>query len=378
MRLAWRIEIGLLLCVLQPLPTEQVLDNFHMPAPGQFWRLHSGKPLRESGLSQDEIRQLLGAVRPYYKIQTALSDDTFKNELLAEHVDMGQGRQVGLVLQDNDRLCQNGNCQTWFFRKVSGDWQSVIFAPPGQVTGIALERFAFVPPPPSSPLLDLVTVSHSADDNYPVHLWAFVDDRWGGHYGIDDYHCWHQKQQKLGLTPCVDFQLPDSMYTSRTGAPLSDPASAGLSEVEIDTIVSTVLKGVADPDMWSADALRRELLVLHLDIGVGADNGLAIQGAGGMLCGGTGNCQIWFFSKSGKTWKLLPLAAGPPAEGALASMFASVPPKHNGLYELVLCTHAGGGLMSIEQWWFDGTRYLSRENYCRDAGSGEVLQGRCQ
>ncbi len=155
-------------------------------------------------------------------------------------------------------------------------------------------------------------------------------------------------------------------YSSHSGQTL---ASMGLSEGEIARI--TEISGV------DASAV----LARHVDMGEGADNGLAVQGNGLDLCGATGNCASWFFRKAGGQWQLAaPDSPGlGESTGVFVAMFAFVPPKHNGFFEMILMNHLSVAEYPFEVWWFDGTKYVPRAGYCWYPGpnGGQVQESGC-
>jgi hypothetical protein len=72
-------------------------------------------------------------------------------------------------------------------------------------------------------------------------------------------------------------------------------ASAKLSAIDVDEIINAVKKSAFDvPKSW-----RAELRFHRIDLGMGP--GIVVQGTS-LLCGGTGNCQIWVFRKDKANW----------------------------------------------------------------------------
>jgi hypothetical protein len=62
----------------------------------------------------------------------------------------------------------------------------------------------------------------------------------------------------------------------------------------------------------------------------------------------------------------------------LSTIFAAVPPRHNGLYELIIAQHLDAFDTPFQQFWFDGGKYVLHARYCRYGESGEVLAGDCE
>src|SRR5215472_3484991 len=77
-------------------------------------------------------------------------------------------------------------------------------------------------------------------------------------------------------------------------------AAAHLSRPEVQQILKEVEQSAYDvPEDW-----KSELRIKRVDLGSSA--GVILQGSK-LLCGGTGNCQIWVFRKLGNKWlSLLP------------------------------------------------------------------------
>ena len=157
--------------------------------------------------------------------------------------------------------------------------------------------------------------------------------------------------------------------------------SAGISEGDLDNetvaelIAMTVGKRDADKEMLGDKDPEEELIAIHLDLGEGIQNGLVVQGSEN-LCGATGNCAMWFFRKIGGKWK--PLHFEDEGGGTVASMFEAVPPKHSGLYELILGSHMNAFEIPYAQYWYDGKTYVLHQSYCEYSETGEVLAGDCE
>lgn len=184
----------------------------------------------------------------------------------------------------------------------------------------------------------------------------------------DDYHKLFADGTESG-PPALAFDLTtfqQNSHASHDGYPLD---RAGLSEGEIASVVALI--GV-DADQVQA---RR------VDMGEGLENGLVVQGNSIGLCGATGNCDTWFLRKSGGMWQFAVSTNGSGAEsGFYVAVFAFVPPKHNGLFEMITMGRGGGFQYPFEVWWFDGTKYAPHAGYCwyPGPGKGQVVEGDCR
>lgn len=118
----------------------------------------------------------------------------------------------------------------------------------------------------------------------------------------------------------------------------------------------------------------------HIDLGEGAENGLAVLGNyeyPSVLCGGTGNCATWFLRKVVNQWNLI---IGRPPDRTIErpesrcanartcepapwpAAFVLLEGKHNGLKDIAFATNRGGLQMGYEVWEFNGTRYVVNSN----------------
>lgn len=154
-------------------------------------------------------------------------------------------------------------------------------------------------------------------------------------------------------------RVKENWHLSHKGTPISQ---IGLGQKEVSTILSKV----------GVDA--KAVLAWRVDMGEGGENGLVVQGNDD-LCGATGNCQTWFFRKVDRDWQPLTGDWGPDPD-TLVAAFAFLPPKHNGLDELVIVTHPG----RVEVWWYDKAKqkYLSNDVYCWQGNNDEAIEGKCR
>lgn len=159
------------------------------------------------------------------------------------------------------------------------------------------------------------------------------------------------------------------MYVSWEGQPI---AEIGLKPKELADVLSIVLstsKHGPVSDFRSPSALEEKLLARHVDMGEGTNKGLDVHGRG-LLCGASGNCPTWFFRRPHAKWELV-------LGGQWPGAFAFIPPKHNGLLDLVLIAHMSAGEAPTDVWQFNGTLFERTKSYC-SYGDGRVLEGGCQ
>jgi hypothetical protein len=159
------------------------------------------------------------------------------------------------------------------------------------------------------------------------------------------------------------------MYVSWEGQPIGE---IGLKPKEMTDLLSTLLSTSRHgpvADLRSPDALEKEVLARHVDMGEGAENGLDVHGRG-QLCGASGNCATWLFRRShATTWQLVLDEQWPGA-------FAFIPPKHNRLSNLVLVMHLSADEAPTDIWQFNGTKFERLKSYC-SYGDGKTVEGKC-
>lgn len=123
-------------------------------------------------------------------------------------------------------------------------------------------------------------------------------------------------------------------------------AKLNLSATELKQVISGVQAAAFDsPDSWEKELLGRR-------VSLGAAPGLVLQG-NDLLCGGTGNCQIFVFRRVGKDW--VPLFAGeqaPVVEG-----FSFGPGATRGIKDLHVRANSSAHKSSSGTYRFDGKFY---------------------
>lgn len=126
-------------------------------------------------------------------------------------------------------------------------------------------------------------------------------------------------------------------------------AAARLSAKEVQEIVAQVEQSAYDtPESWDSE-LRGERVDL------GASPGLVVQGSN-LLCGGTGNCQIWVFRKAGERW----ISLIGKDQVLIAESFRLGPNLTAGIKDLSISANTGEGSDKNTTYKFDGTFYRAK------------------
>jgi hypothetical protein len=124
-------------------------------------------------------------------------------------------------------------------------------------------------------------------------------------------------------------------------------ASAKLSGKEIRDIISAVEQSADDtPVSW-----EKELRVRRVDLGGGA--GLVVRGTR-LLCGATGNCEMWVFRKAKDRW--VSLFEDPP----IAEGFEFASAVTNGLKDLTVTANLSADTFQRTDYRFDGSVYRAQ------------------
>jgi hypothetical protein len=147
---------------------------------------------------------------------------------------------------------------------------------------------------------------------------------------------------------CLSFVLAAKQPAMDHLRPAETVAAAHLTEAETRAIFDQLDKTSFDtPDSWNTEALARR-------VRLGNSDGLVIQGSK-LLCGATGNCQIWVFRRTNDGWHNLF-----PGQAPLASTFGFEDAASNGLPNLVLETHLSAGVTRREVYTFNARSYQPR------------------
>jgi hypothetical protein len=119
-----------------------------------------------------------------------------------------------------------------------------------------------------------------------------------------------------------------------------------LSASELTQVIAGVEAFAYDsPDSWEKELLARR-------VSLGAAPGLVLQGTN-LLCGGTGNCQIFVFRRVGQDW--VPLFAG--EEAPVVEGFSFGPETTRGIKDLHVQMNSSAAKSSSKTYRFDGKFY---------------------
>jgi hypothetical protein len=123
-------------------------------------------------------------------------------------------------------------------------------------------------------------------------------------------------------------------------------AKLNLSASELKQVISGVEGAAFDsPDSWEKELLGRR-------ISLGAAPGLVLQGSS-LLCGATGNCQIFVFRRTGNDW--VPLFAADQAP--VVDGFSFGPEATRGIRDLHVQANSSADTRSSKTYRFDGKYY---------------------
>jgi hypothetical protein len=123
-------------------------------------------------------------------------------------------------------------------------------------------------------------------------------------------------------------------------------SAASLSAKELREIIAGAKKSAYDmPESWT-----HELRLRRVDLGNGP--GIVVQGTR-LLCGATGNCQIWIFRKAHANW----VSLFPSDQAILAEGFSFGPVVARHVRDLTIETNLSAEERKRVTYKFDGTRY---------------------
>ena len=137
----------------------------------------------------------------------------------------------------------------------------------------------------------------------------------------------------------------------QSSAPKETFASARLAAGEIREILAGVERSAYDtPDSWAT-----ELRVMRVNLGV--DPGIVLQGTN-LLCGATGNCQVFVFRKTQSHW----VSLFGPQEAPIGESFQFGPGLSHGIKDFTLVTNTSAQAADRVTYAFDGRRYRRRRS----------------
>jgi hypothetical protein len=143
----------------------------------------------------------------------------------------------------------------------------------------------------------------------------------------------------LALTTCAN---------SKTLGAAETFAAAKLPKKEITQLIPVLEQLAYDiPDSWNTELRARR-------VDLGNSEGLVLEGTN-LLCGGTGNCQIFVFRKVNEQW--VPLFQ---AEAPLGDAFTFGPETSNGIQDLSVASNQSAEAVHRVRYRFDGQFYRSK------------------
>jgi hypothetical protein len=153
---------------------------------------------------------------------------------------------------------------------------------------------------------------------------------------------------RIGLLLLLVFSTT-ALAQKESPGPKESFVAVRLSAKETREIIAGVNKSAYDiPESWP-----KELRVPRVNLGIGP--GIVVQGTN-LLCGGTGNCQIWVFRKSNAIW--LSLFAND--EAVLAEGFKLGPSVTHHVRDLIIETNLDAEDTKRITYKFDGRLYRNR------------------
>lgn len=139
-----------------------------------------------------------------------------------------------------------------------------------------------------------------------------------------------------------------SFATSETLGKSDTFAAAKLTKQEISQLIPSLERLAYDtPDSWNT-----ELRAKRIDLG--DSQGLVLEGTN-LLCGGTGNCQIFIFRRVNSRWISLFQGQGPICEA-----FTLGPGTTNGIKDLSVVSNQSADAAHTVVYRFDGHVYRGK------------------
>jgi hypothetical protein len=124
--------------------------------------------------------------------------------------------------------------------------------------------------------------------------------------------------------------------------------AAKLTQKEVNQLIRTLEQLAYDiPDSWNT-----ELRAKRIDLG--SSPGLVLEGTN-LLCGGTGNCQIFVFRRVNNRWISLFQGQAPICEA-----FTIGPGTTNGIKNLTVTANQSAEIAQRIAYQFDGKFYRSK------------------
>ncbi len=145
------------------------------------------------------------------------------------------------------------------------------------------------------------------------------------------------------LFPCPAFPQAQTL-----GPRYTFPA-AGLSAKEVRQIIAGVERLAYDtPDSWSEELRAKR-------VNLGSSPGLVLQGTK-LLCGGTGNCQVFVFRNANNRW----ISLFGDEQAPLAEAFQLGPGVTRGIKDFTVTANSSAEAGQRVTYKFDGKFYRAK------------------
>ena len=144
------------------------------------------------------------------------------------------------------------------------------------------------------------------------------------------------------------FSMLTSFATAKTLGAADTFAAAKLTQKDVSQLIPALEELAYDtPDSWNT-----ELRAKRIDLG--SSPGLVLEGTN-LLCGATGNCQIFVFRRVNDRW--ISLFQGQPP---ICDAFTFGPGTLNGIKNLTVATNQSAETAQRVTYQFDGQFYRSK------------------
>lgn len=155
----------------------------------------------------------------------------------------------------------------------------------------------------------------------------------------------------VALFVCSVFLLALSAASEQRAGPEAVFAGVGLRAEEAREILADIAQSAYDtPASWSA-----ELRVKRVDLG--ASPGIVVQGTN-LLCGGTGNCQLFVFQQTHGHW----VSMFENGHAPIVDAFQFGPRISHGIKDLTVTTNMSANTVQYVRYEFDGRFYRAKSH----------------
>jgi hypothetical protein len=156
------------------------------------------------------------------------------------------------------------------------------------------------------------------------------------------------RRMNKNFLPLFLLSMLASFATAKTLSTSDTFATAKLMQREVSQLIPALEQLAYDiPDSWNT-----ELRAKRIDLG--SSPGLVLEGTN-LLCGGTGNCQIFVFRRVNDRW--IPLFQG---QAPICEAFTFEPGITNGIKNLTVAANQSAETAQRVTYQFDGKFYRSK------------------